>query len=131
MNSVLNDLELFTDQSDWSLVDWLLAIKNKAVAFDPKYCAVRIDHEWLNVVNGGVLSPDIDTVIDKVKSLPTEYRNFPNDYTEIKADVFERELFFNTHYVAKRQYKSIENTLFRVSPKQFLSIFTDFLSVYA
>lgn len=36
VNSVLKDLELFTDQSDWDLPDWLLAIKNKEVAFFPK-----------------------------------------------------------------------------------------------
>jgi len=33
VNSVLKDLELFTDQSDWDLPDWLLEIKNKEVAF--------------------------------------------------------------------------------------------------
>lgn len=99
VNSVLNDLELFTDASDWSLVDWLLAIKNKEVAFYPQYCAVRINHEWLNVVNGGKLAPNIDTVIDKVKSLPPAFRSIPNKYMEIEADADEKELFFNTNYV--------------------------------
>lgn len=99
MNSVFNDLELFTDSSDWSLVDWLLAIKNKEVAFDPQYCAVRINREWLNVVNGGKLAPNIDTVIDKVKSLPPAFGNLPNKYMGIDVNLDEKGLFFNTNYV--------------------------------
>jgi len=91
---VLKDLGKFTN-----LPDWLLAIRNKEVAFFPKYCAVRINHEWLNVVNGGKLAPNIDTVIDKVKSLPPAFRTLPNEDMGIEADVDKKELFFHTNYV--------------------------------
>lgn len=94
--SALKDLEKFND-----LQDWLLAIKNKKVAFAPKYCAVRINHEWLNVVNGGVLAPNIDTVIHKVKSLPPAFRNLPNENMAIEIDSDEKELFFYTNFAIK------------------------------
>jgi hypothetical protein len=94
LHAALKDLDRFN-----SLTDWLLAIKNKEVAFDPQYCAVRINREWLNVVNGGTIAPNIDTVIDKVKSLPPAFGNLPNKYMGIDVNLDEKELFFNTNYV--------------------------------
>lgn len=93
LHAALKDLDQFN-----SLTDWLLAIKNKEVAFAPKYCAVRINHEWLNVVNGGTLAPNIDAVIDKVKSLPPASCNLPNKDMGIDVNLDEKELFFNTNY---------------------------------
>lgn len=90
--SILKDIGTFKN-----LQSWLLAIKNEEVAFYPLDCAVRIDSKWLYVVHAGQLSKNIDDIINKVKKLPKEYSNFPNDYTAIKADLFERELFFNTN----------------------------------
>lgn len=92
-DSVLKDIGKFED-----LQSWLLAIKNGEVAFYPMDCAVRINHKWLYVVKDGLLTKDIDTVINKVKRIPAVFRNFPNDYMEIEADSFEKELFFNTNY---------------------------------
>lgn len=92
-DSVLKDIGKFED-----LQSWLLAIKNDEVTFYPMDCAVRINHKWLYVVKDGLLTKDIDTVINKVKRIPAVFRNFPNDYMEIEADSFEKELFFNTNY---------------------------------
>lgn len=92
-DSVLKDIGKFED-----LQSWLLAIKNDEVTFSPMDCAVRINHKWLYVVKDGLLTKDIDTVINKVKRIPAVFRNFPNDYMEIEADSFEKELFFNTNY---------------------------------
>lgn len=92
-DSVLQDIGKYKD-----LQSWLLAIKNDEVTFYPMDCAVRINHKWLYVVQGGRLTEDIDTVINKVKKIPAVFRNFPNDYMEIEADSFEKELFFNTNY---------------------------------
>lgn len=92
-DSVLKDLGKFED-----LQSWLLAIKNNEVTFYPMYCLVKINNEWLTVVRNGLLSKDIDTVINKVKRIPNVFSKLPNDYIEIKADLFESELYFNTNY---------------------------------
>lgn len=94
-DSALKDIGAFKN-----LPSWLLAIKNNKVAFAPLDCGVKINNKWLMVVEGGQLSDKIDTIINRVKKIPAKFRNFPNDYTEIKVDTFERELFFNTNYVA-------------------------------
>lgn len=91
--SVLKDIGKFHD-----LPSWLLAIKNKKVAFIPQFCAIRIDNEWFPVVEKGQVAEDIDTTIEKVKCLPANYRKFPNDYIEIVADSFKGQLSFNTNY---------------------------------
>lgn len=96
LHSALKDLNKFN-----SLQDWLLAIKNKEVAFVPKYCAVRINHQWLNVVNGGTIAPNVDAVIDKVKRLPPAFRNLPNEDMMIEINLDEKELFFYTNFVIK------------------------------
>ena len=94
-SSVLKDIGTFKD-----LPSWLLAIKNKEITFVPIDCGVKINNEWLMIIRGGRLSNKIDTIINRVKKIPAKFRNFPNDYTEIKVDTFEKELFFNTNYVA-------------------------------
>lgn len=94
-SSVLKDIGTFKD-----LPSWLLAIKNNKVAFAPMDCGIKINNKWLMVIQGGQLSDKIDTIINRVKKIPAKFRNFPNDYTEITVDTFERELFFNTNYVA-------------------------------
>lgn len=45
-----------------------------------------------------IYEEDIDIIIDKVKSMPTDYSNFPNDYMEIEVDSFEKTLYFYTNY---------------------------------
>lgn len=92
-DSVLKDIGRFQD-----LPSWLLAIKNKKAAFIPQFCAIRIDNEWLPVVEKGQVAEDIDTTIEKVKRLPVHYRKLPNDYTEIKVDSFKGQLSLNTNY---------------------------------
>lgn len=87
--SILKDIGTFKD-----LQSWLLAIKNEEVTFYPLDCAIKINNKWLPIVQAGELSKNIDTIINKVKKLPEKYRDFPNDYTEIIVDAFERELSF-------------------------------------
>lgn len=88
-DSVLKDIGRFKD-----LPSWLSAIKDNTTTFHPLDCAVLYGQKVLWVVRAGQVTEDIDTVIKKVRKLPADYRNFPNDYTEIQADSFERELFF-------------------------------------
>lgn len=91
--SVLKDIGRFKD-----LPSWLSAIKDNATTFHPLDCAVIHGQKVLWVVRAGQVTEDIDEVIKKAKSLPAEYCDFPNDYTEIQVDSSERELFFNTKF---------------------------------
>lgn len=92
-NSILQDIATYKN-----LPNWLTAIKNEEVNFYPADCSIKINNEWFQIVCACELSADIDKVINKVKKLPTEYRDFPNDNTEIHADSFEHELSFNTNF---------------------------------
>lgn len=92
-DSVLKDIGKFEN-----LQSWVEAIKNNEVAFYPQECVVHLNGEWLFVTADGLLEEDIDTIIDKVKSMPTDYSNFPNDYIEINVDSFEKTLYFYTNY---------------------------------
>ncbi|MFN2926463.1 hypothetical protein ACKX2L_06010 [Lachnospiraceae bacterium YH-ros2228] len=91
--SVLKDIGRFAD-----LPSWLLAIKDNTTTFHPLDCAVINGQKVLWVVRAGQVTENIDEVIQTVKSLPADHRNFPNTYTEILADSFERALFFNVKF---------------------------------
>lgn len=94
-DSVLKDIGRFKN-----LQSWLLAIKNNEVAFHPLDCTVKVNNTCWRVVHGGQLAKDINRVINEVKKIPAVFRDFPNDYVNIKVDSFERELFFDINYRA-------------------------------
>jgi hypothetical protein len=91
--SVLKDIGRFKD-----LPSWLSAIKDNTTTFHPLDCAVIHGQQVLWVVRAGQVTENVNSVIHKVNILPAEYRDFPNDNTEIQVDSSERELFFNTKF---------------------------------
>lgn len=88
------NLGLFRDIADnRNVVQWLENIINHNVEFKPEICCVAWGQEKFCVVSCYEATENATEVINRIKRLPAERRNMPNDAIEIYADNFERELF--------------------------------------
>lgn len=88
--SILKDLGTYK-----KIEQWLEAIINNETAFKPLECAVKYNDNWEHLILCGDLIPEAKKTINKIKKLPSLARQLPNDTILIKADHFERELYFN------------------------------------
>lgn len=69
--------------------------KNLFVDCTDKELLIKFDGKVYRIINSGEVVPNIKTIINKLKKVPSQYRMIPNDTMNIEADSFERELYID------------------------------------
>lgn len=71
------------------------AISKEEAASRPLDGFIKFDGKVYRIINSGEVVPNIKTIINKLKKVPSQYRMIPNDTMNIEADSFERELYID------------------------------------
>ena len=77
------------------IVKWIEAISKEEAASRPLDGFIKFDGKVYRIINSGEVVPNIKTIINKLKKVPSQYRMIPNDTMNIEADSFERELYID------------------------------------
>lgn len=91
---------VFADIAKYKKLDaWLMAVIKSETGSYPLDCSVNVNGKIYTLIHSGIINEDAEKSIKRIRrGIPARVNNFPNDYVEVTADWFERELYFKIEY---------------------------------